>query len=64
MDGFFQFFARERTNVEIGLVGIGEKSGSLIVAVNALRLICTRSFGVPGGNTNGRAMAETSCAPS
>ena len=50
-DVFLQLGAVEGVDVELGFGGVGEKLRIFHVSMNALRRICTRSFGVPGGST-------------
>jgi len=50
-DHFLHFFTGDRLKIDLRFFASATNSGSFIVALNALRKICTRSFGVPGGTT-------------
>ena len=49
-----QFLAGGRIDIQAPLLRFGQSAGSLMVLLNASRMILTRSAGTPGGKNDGR----------
>jgi hypothetical protein len=59
-DDFFQRFARHGIDLQLGFLSFAQEGRIFPVATNAERMSCTRSLGVPGGITKGRAISAAS----